>query len=114
MPTPDRSLSVDGLLRLDAACKALRHHRISSPEQLGAADADTLASIGRVLDGGDPVAVRLLFWDAQAEGIDDEVALSSAANRRRLLILSYREGGEGERRAWAVLRATVGQEADSP
>ena len=103
----------DALLRLDAARKALRHRRIASPEQLRAADADTLASIGReametirrVLDGGDPVALRLLFWDAEAEGIDYEVALSSAASGRRLLIVSYGAGTEGERRAWAVLRA---------
>ena len=66
MTIRSRILSADGLLRLDAARKALRHHRVTSPEQLSAADADTLASIGsealatirRVLDGGYPVAVR--------------------------------------------------------
>ena len=87
MLAPDSPFNPDGLLRLDAARKALRHHRIASPEQFRTAEADTLASIGRealatihrVLDGGDPVAVRLLFWDAEAEGIDYEVALSSAA-----------------------------------
>ena len=95
-PTPDRSLSGDGLLRLDAARKALRHGRITSPEQFRATDADTLASIGRealetirrVLDGGDPVAVRRLLRGAEAEGID------------------------GERRAWAVLRAMAAREVD--
>ena len=119
IPTPDRQLNADGLLRLDAARKALRHHRITSPEHFRAADPDTLASIGRealatirrVLDGGDPVAVRLLFWDAEAEGVDYDVAQSSGAGGRRLLIVSYDTGTEGERRAWAVLRAMAGDQA---
>ena len=38
------------------------------------------------------------------------MALSSAASGRRLLILSYREGTDGERRTWAVLRAMAGRE----
>ena len=78
MTIRSRILSADGLLRLDAARKALRHRRITSPEQFRASDADMLASINgealatirRVLDGGDPVAARLLFWDAEAEGIE--------------------------------------------
>ena len=59
-----------------------------------------------MLDGGDPVAVRLLFWDAEAEGIDWDVAISGwQGGRRRMLTLSYHAETDGERRAWAVLRA---------
>ena len=117
---PDRPLATDCLRRLGAARKDLRHYRITSPEQFRSASPDTLASIGRealetirrVLDGGDPVAVRLLFWDAEAEGIDYEVALSSAASGRCLLIVSYDAGTDGEGRAWAVLRAMAAREVD--
>ena len=65
-----------------------------------------------MLDGGDPVALRLLFWDAEAEGIDFDVAISGWQSDRRLLIVSYGVGTEGERRAWAVLRAMAGRGAD--
>ena len=101
MPTRDHTPGADGLLRPDAARKALRH-RIASP-QIREARLDVLASITpearatirRVLDGGDPVTQRLLFWDAEVEGIDYGVALSSAASGRRLLIVSYEAGEEG-------------------
>ena len=66
-----------------------------------------------MLDGGDPVAVRLLFWDAEAEGIDYEVAQSSAAGGRRLLIVSYGAGTDGERRAWVMLRAMAALGGDT-
>lgn len=97
------------LARLDAARKALRHHRLATPEAFTAAPPDVRRSIAgaerieRAIRDGERAVLRLLFWDAEAEAVEWEVASFGADGSRRGLILTY--GPAGEQRILAALRA---------
>ena len=100
------------LMRLDAARRAPRHHRLRTPRELRQADDATRRALGpalayaeHVLRLGDRLRLRLLFWDPEAEGCDWSVCEDSAGSLKRGLTLRFGDGPDGEQRAWSVLAA---------
>ncbi len=103
---------MDTLTRLDAARKALAHHRLTSPRAFSEASAEVRRDLGanlayaeHVIRERDPVLLRLLFWDAEREGVDWDVCRFGMTGHDLGVTLSFRRAGRGEARVLALLRS---------
>ena len=118
MLTVSTHITTGELERLDAARRALRHHRLRSPRELRRAAPETRRALGpalayaeHVLRLGDRLRLRLLFWDPEAESCDWSACEFAAGSLKRGLTLRFADGPDGERRAWSVLAALAGPDA---
>ncbi|MDP8922351.1 MAG: hypothetical protein M3O34_05675 [Chloroflexota bacterium] len=102
----------DRLIRLSMTRAALHHNRLitvdawnaATPEQRAQLGPDQRAFVERAIRDGQVDVLTALFSDAIAWG----VAVNQSGADERLLTFKYRaDDPEGERRAWAAIRAAT-------
>ena len=106
----------DRLLLLSTYRRALRHHRLASPQAVRAASPETLAELGdhcadivRLVADGHPDVMAALFAPNDDNSELWSVALVDRVSpTQRLLTFQYHcDDPEAERRMWAALRLVL-------